>query len=285
MRPNRMKQNWREGRHVTVGWLGIASTHSAEVMARLGFDALCVDMQHGLIDYSNVWPMFQAISQTDTVPIVRVPWNDPQIIMKVLDAGAYGVIVPLINNADEAARAVAACRYPPDGIRSYGPIRAAAYGGADYAAHANDEIVVLGMIETKDGIQNLETICATPGLDGVYVGPADLSYALDLPPMADNPNPIHIEMCDRIVATAHRHGKKAGLHTNSAAFSANAIKRGFDYVTLTTDVVSITRGAKRELDDLRAYTSGEREAPAVAGSGPYQGMDWAQRVDDDDASL
>lgn len=269
MRPNRMKQIWSEGGFVTLGWLGIASPHSAEVMARLGFTALCVDMQHGLIDYSDVWPMFQAISQTDTVPIVRVPWNDPQIIMKVLDAGAYGVIVPLINNAEEAAKAVAACRYPPDGIRSYGPIRAAAYAGADYAEHANDEIVVLGMIETKDGIKNLEEICATPGLDGVYIGPADLSYALGLPPQADNPHPIHIEMCDRIVAAAHKHGKKAGMHTNSAAFSADAIKRGFDLVMLTSDVVSMTRGAKRELDDLKAYVSGEREVPAVGGSGPY----------------
>lgn len=269
MRPNRIKQIWAEGRAATIGWLGIGSSHAAEIMARQGFDAVCVDMQHGLIDYNDVWPMFQAISQTETVPIVRVPWNDPQMIMKVLDAGAYGVIVPLINNAAEAANTVAACRYPPDGIRSFGPIRAGMYAGPDYAAHANDEILVLGMIETKDGIVNVDAICATPGLDGVYVGPADLSYALGLPPQADNPHPLHMKTCDNIVAAAHRHGKKAGLHTNGAPFSANAIARGFDFVTLTTDVVSMTRGAKRELDDLKAYLSGDKQPPEVKPGGPY----------------
>src|SRR5919204_2872786 len=120
MRPNRIKQMWRDGKCVTLGWLSVSHGFSAEVMARQGFDALCIDMQHGLIDYNDVWPMLQAISQTDTVPVVRVPWNDPAIIMKVLDAGAYGVVVPLVNTRAEAEAAVAACRYPPTGIRSNG---------------------------------------------------------------------------------------------------------------------------------------------------------------------
>ena len=122
--------------------------------------------------------MLQAISQTDTVPVVRVPWNDPATIMRALDLGAYGIIVPLVNTAEEAAKAVAACRYPPVGMRSSGPVRAVHYGGADYLAKANDEIVVMAMIETKEGLANLDAICATPGLDAVYIGPADLSFAL-----------------------------------------------------------------------------------------------------------
>ena len=171
MRPNRIKQMWRDGKCVTMGWLSVSHGFTAEVMARQGFDALCVDMQHGTTEMSNVWPMLQAISQTDTVPVVRVPWNDPATIMKALDLGAYGIIVPLVNTAEEAAKAVAACRYPPVGMRSSGPVRAVHYGGADYVANANDEIVVMAMIETKEGLANLDAICATPGLDAVYIGP------------------------------------------------------------------------------------------------------------------
>src|SRR5262249_8577474 len=160
------------------GWLSVSHGFTAEVMARQGFDALCVDMQHGLTDLNSLWPMLQAISQTETVPVVRVPWNEPAVIMRALDMGAYAIIVPLINTAEEAAAAVSACRYPPVGSRSSGPLRAALYGGANYQAEANGEIVVLAMIETKEGLANLESICATPGLDGIYIGPADLSYAL-----------------------------------------------------------------------------------------------------------
>lgn len=254
MRPNRIKQIWRAGGCVTLGWCSLANSFSAEVMARQGFDALCVDMQHGLIDYNDVWPMLQAISQTDTVPIVRVPWNDPAMIMKVLDAGAYGVIVPLINTAAEAAAAVAACRFPPEGIRSFGPIRAVQYAGTDYAQHANEEIVIFGMIETRQGIDNLEEICAVPGLDAVYIGPADLSYALGLPPRGDNDDPLHLETCDRIRDVAHKHGKKAAMHCASPAFAAGAVKRGFDLVMLTSDVACMTAAARQQLGELRALT-------------------------------
>jgi 4-hydroxy-2-oxoheptanedioate aldolase len=255
VRPNRIKQIWRDGKWVTLGWLSVPNSFTAEVMARQGFDALCVDLQHGLNELPNLLPMLQAISQTDTVPVVRVPWNDPAIIMKALDVGAYGIIVPLVNTAAEAAAAVAACRYPPVGMRSSGPIRAMHYGGANYQAEANGEIVLLAMIETKEGLANLDAICATPGLDGVYIGPADLSYALGLPPRGDNPDPQHMAACERIRETAHRHGIKACMHCASAAFAAGAVKRGFDLIMLTSDVASMTAGARRQLDDLKTATA------------------------------
>ena len=255
MRPNRIKQIWRDGKCVTLGWLSVPNSFTAEMMARQGFDALCVDLQHGLNELGNLLPMLQAISQTDTVPVVRVPWNDPAIIMKALDVGAYAIIVPLVNTAAEAAAAVAACRYPPVGMRSSGPIRAMHYGGANYQAEANGEIVVLAMIETKEGLANLDAICATPGLDGVYIGPADLSYALGMPPRGDNPDPHHVATCNRILETAHRHGIKACMHCASAAFAAGAMKRGFDLIMLTSDVASMVAGARRQLDDLKAATA------------------------------
>ena len=252
MRENAVLRAWREGKPTVGAWLSLPNTFSAELMAHQGFDWLTIDMQHGLIDYNDVWPMLQAISQTDTVPVVRVPWNDPQIIMKALDAGAYGIIVPLLNTAEDAAKAVAACRYPPAGMRSFGPVRAGMYAGPGYVDEANDEIVLFGMIETRQGIENIEAICATPGLDCVYIGPADLSYALGLPPRGDNDTPIHLETCDRIRDTAHRHGIKAAMHCASAAFAAGAVARGFDLIMLTADVACMVAGARRQLDDLAA---------------------------------
>jgi len=255
VRPNKIKQMWRDKKPVTLGWLSVPNGFTAELMARQGFDALCVDLQHGLSDYSDLWPMLQAVSQTDTVPVVRVPWNEPAIIMRALDAGAYAIIVPLVNTAEEAAAAVAACRYPPVGIRSSGPLRAALYGGANYQAEANGEIVVMAMIETKQGLDNLEAICKTPGLDAVYIGPADLSYALGLPPRGDNPDPVHLATCDKIRDTAHRAGIKACMHCASGAFAGAAIKRGFDLIMLTSDVACLTAGARRQLEELKSASA------------------------------
>src|SRR3984893_10733928 len=255
VRPNKIKQMWRDKKCVTMGWLSVSHGFTAEVMARQGFDVLCVDMQHGTTDMADVLPMLQAISQTDTVPVVRVPWNDPATIMKALDLGAYGILVPLINTAEDAAKAVAACRYPPVGMRSSGPVRAVHYGGADYVAKANDEIVVMGMVKTTEGVANLDAICPPPGLDAVYIGPADLSFALGLPPGPDKSDPVHLAACDRIRDTAHKHGIKACMHCASAAFAAGAVKRGFDLIMLTSDLASMVAGARRQLDDLKAATA------------------------------
>ncbi len=254
MRPNKIKQMWRDGKSTTLGWLSISHGFTAEIMARQGFDALCVDLQHGTNEMSDVGPMLQAISQTETVPIVRVAWNEPAAIMRSLDLGAYGIIVPLVNNAEEAAKAVAACRYPPVGIRSSGPVRAAHYGGPGYQAQANDEILMMVMIETKEGIANMDEICATPGVDAVYIGPADLSYALGLEPRGDNPHPLHLETCNKILATAHKHGIKAVMHCATGAFAADALNRGFDMVMLTSDLSCMIAGAQAQLADLKANT-------------------------------
>lgn len=254
MRRNKIKQLWQEGKSATLGWLSISHGFTAEMMARQGFDALCVDLQHGTVEADSVLPMLQAVSQTDTVPFVRVAWNDPASIMRALDMGAYGIIVPLINNAEEAARAVAACRYPPAGIRSSGPLRAMHYGGGNYFDYANDEILMLAMIETKEGLANLDEICATPGLDAVYIGPADLSFALGLPPRPDNPDPLHLETCDKIRDTAHKHGIKAVMHCAGAEFAAGAIERGFDMIMLTSDINSMIAGVRQQLDAFNAKT-------------------------------
>ena len=127
-------------------------------MAKQGWDSLTIDLQHGVVDYPSALQMFQAISTTETVPMARVNWNEPGQIMKILDAGCYGVICPMVSNRDEAEKFVQACMYPPKGYRSFGPIRGLLYGGPDYGEHANDEILKLAMIETKESLNNLDKI-------------------------------------------------------------------------------------------------------------------------------
>jgi len=261
MRENIVRRLWSEGRHTVGAWLSIPDAFSAEVMAQVGFDWLCIDMQHGVIGYSQAVSMMQAISTTDVVPLVRVPWNEPSVIMKVLDAGAWGVVVPLVNSRADAEAAVAACRYPPLGIRSFGPTRATLYAGANYASRANAEVLCIVMIETRQALENLDDIMSVPGVDACYIGPADLSLALDLPPRADSDEPAHVAAVARILEAARRHGVVPGIHTASAAFAARCVKQGFQMVTLTSDAACLGRGAWQELQALREATKTEGATP------------------------
>jgi 4-hydroxy-2-oxoheptanedioate aldolase len=252
MRKNQALAKWRGGEQTIGAWLSLANTHTAEMMANAGFDWLCVDLQHGLVDDSDLRNMLPAISTTDTTPIVRVAFNAPDQIMRALDAGAMGVIVPLVNNAAEAAAAVAACRYPPLGGRSFGPIRAALYGGRGYAAEANSEIACIVMIETKEGIENLEAIAATPGLDGIYIGPADLAFALGLPPLGDTDNPEHLATVGRIQTACKAHDVAAGIHTSSSDFARRRLEAGFQFVTVGSDAGFVGAGAAAAVAAARA---------------------------------
>lgn len=259
MRTNVALAKWRAGEQTIGGWLSLANTHTAELLANAGFDWLCIDLQHGLLDYRDLLHMLPAISTTATTPLVRVSGNDPKQIMKVLDAGAMGVIVPLVNNRDEAASAIAACRYPPDGMRSFGPIRAALYGGRGYAAEANDQIACIAMIETKEGIANLEEIVTTPGLGGIYVGPSDLALALGLPPNGDTEEPLHLETVQRILDTCKRHKVPAGIHTSSLAWAQRRLAAGFEFVTLGSDAGFMMQAAARDLAAARGTQEVTRE--------------------------
>ncbi len=258
MRPNHVLRAWRADKQTVGAWIGIDSSYVAEALAHAGFDWLCLDMQHGLLDYNDVRAMLPAISTTQTIPFVRVPWNEPYEIMKVLDAGAYGVIVPMVNNRAEAEQAVGACRYPPQGGRSFGPIRAGLYAGAGYADEANSEIACVVMIETAEALENLDEIMSTPGLDGVYIGPSDLAYAIDLKPAGDNNEPKHVETVNRIYDCAKKHGIAAGIHTGSAEYTRRYLEKGFNLVTLGQDHAFMMRLARRELRQVREDTGVEK---------------------------
>jgi 4-hydroxy-2-oxoheptanedioate aldolase len=260
MRENGVKKLWQEDRPAFGGWLSIPSAFSAEMLAHQNLDWLCVDMQHGLIDYDTALAMLQAISTTSTTPIVRVPWNDQAIIMKMLDAGAYGVIVPMVNSRAEAETAAAACRYPPQGIRSFGPIRAVYYAGLDYFVYANQEVCCIPQIETATAVDNLDEILSVPGVDAVYIGPMDLSISLGLPPQMDSEVPAYAEARQRILEACQRHNVAPGIHTSAL----NAPKRaaeGFRMVLATSDSGALTRAVAEDVRGVRQAETGGPGGP------------------------
>ena len=251
MRENKLKSIWARGEAVVNGWLSIPSSFSAEVMANQGFDSLTVDMQHGVIDYQVAVTMLQGISTTGAMPLARVPWNDPARLMKILDAGAYGVICPMVNTRAEAEALVRACKYPPRGYRSWGPVRASIYAGADYGDHANDDIVVMPMIETAEAMKNLDDILSVPGVDGVYVGPSDLSLALGLKPRLDQTDAPVVEAQQKIAEACKRHGVVAGIHNSTATYALKMIAQGYQFVTLASDSRHMAMKAAEEVAVVR----------------------------------
>jgi len=251
MRENRLRKIWSAGQAAVNGWLAIGNSFSAEVMAHQGWDTLTIDMQHGVIDYAAMVTMLQAISSTETMPIVRVPWLEPGIIMKSLDAGAYGVICPMVNTREDAQRLVAYTHYAPRGTRSFGPVRATLYGGADYATAANDTIVAFAMIETAQALDNLDAILSVEGLDAIYIGPSDLSLALGCKPVFDDVDPPVAQAIAHIVERAKAHGVRAGVHNGAPEVARARIALGFDFVTLGSDARLLAAGSQTLLSAMR----------------------------------
>ena len=252
MRKNKLKQMFKEGVPIINGWLQIPSAFSAEVMAHQGWDSCTIDMQHGVVDYPNALNMLQAISTTDTTPLARVNWNEPGQIMKILDAGCYGIICPMVSNRKEAENFVKACVYPPKGFRSFGPIRGLIYGGSDYAKHADYEILKLAMIETKEALEKLDEILDTPNLDGIYIGPADLSLAVGEEPGFDRPeNTNAYKEISRILEATKKRGLLAGIHNGTAEYAQKMISKGFNLVTIGADQRFMSAGAKTTIEKIK----------------------------------
>jgi len=243
MRENRLRTLWQADKAAMNGWLAVPSSFSAEVMAHQGWDTLTIDLQHGVIDYQTMVGMLQAISTTPTVPVVRVPWLEPGIIMKSLDAGAYAVICPMVNTADDAARLVAYTHYAPRGTRSFGPVRASLYGGSDYPSKANDTIVAFAMIETAQALDNLDAILSVEGLDAIYIGPSDLSLALGCKPVFDDVDPPVAQAIQHIAERCKAHGVVAGVHNGRADVALKRIGMGFRFVTLGADARLLASGS------------------------------------------
>lgn len=264
MRENRLRTLWQDGGAAVNGWCAIPASFAAETMAHQGWDSLTIDLQHGVVDYQTAVTMLQAISTTPTVPFARVPWLDPGIIMKLLDAGSYGIICPMVNTRADAERFAGACRYVPQGYRSFGPVRALLYAGADYPTHANDTIVAMAMIETKEALANIDAIMSTPGIDAIYVGPADLSLSLGVAPKFDQETGPVAEAIDFIVGKAKQHGVIAGIHNGTPEYALKMVRKGYQFVTLVSDARLLAAKAAEFVGKMRDGLGAKPDAPKAA---------------------
>ncbi len=254
-----LRELWSDQQPTLGAWLSIASTASAEAAARVGFDYVCADNQHGAVDYQATVGMVQGVLVGGSRPIVRVPWNEPGIIGKMLDAGAEGVVVPMVNTVAEAEAVVRACRYPPLGARSYGPVLAGLRADT-YAADANETVAVIPMIETVQAVRNIDDILAVPGVDAIYVGPADLSLSLGLPPGNNDDRAEFTEALLTITAACRRAGVVPGIHS-SGALAELRLAQGFQMISVSADLLAMRARMGEELAQARGA---ERPAGSTA---------------------
>jgi len=246
----------RAGEVVFSGWCGLPYPVVAETIARDGFAAVTLDSQHGLWDVNTMPTGVAAVRQGDAAPVVRVPVGDFALVSRALDFGAEGIIAPMINSAADARAFAAAAKYPPVGERSWGPHRATTLAGladqSTYLREANDHVIALAMIETRAALDNLEAIVATPGIDGVFLGPSDLSIALSrgekLDPVS---NEVEREL-DRMVAAARKAGKIPGAYCHSAERAVALAKRGVRFLAVMSDLAMLHAGATAALKVLKA---------------------------------
>ena len=252
MRENNLRRLWAEGKCAINGWCAIPSPYLAEIMAHEDFDSVTVDVQHGMIHFETALGMFQAISTTDATPLARAPWNEPGILMKLLDAGAWGIICPMINSREECEAFVGACHYPPDGYRSLSAVRAGLYGGPDYRQKSNSTILTIAMIETRKALDNLKEIVTVPGLDAVFIGPNDLAFSMGYEPKPEPNDPEVVEAIATILEESHKAGIKAGIHVFKGEDVKVRANEGFDFVSLSNDYRFVVSAAKAELAKARA---------------------------------
>jgi len=251
---NPIREKWQQDQPVVNTFLSIPSPVVSEIMAQQGYDALTIDLQHGLVDYADALTMLMSIRSSGAGTIVRVPWLEASPVMKALDAGADAIICPMINSAEDAARLVSWVRYPPHGVRSFGPTRAGLLYGSDYNHTSNDQVICMAMIETAMGMENLDDIAATPGLDGIYIGPADLTLALTGDRYRrgfDRDEPEMVDALRRILDAAHKNGIRAGLHCGMPEYALIALRWGFDLVTLGNDIRLLTQSAQQAVKTVR----------------------------------
>ncbi|MBX9663413.1 aldolase/citrate lyase family protein [Novosphingobium sp.] len=250
-----IKQRWRRG-EVTLGaWLMVPSALSAEILSKSGFDWVLVDMQHGCMDYETAVNMIRAIDLSGAMPVVRVPWNEPGIIGRMLDAGAMAIVAPMIEGVEDARRLVQACRYPPAGRRSLGPTRVGARDGMGYVATANDRVCVIPMIETASALEAVEDIAAVEGVDALLVGPFDLSFALGLQPNDNDGKPVFDAAIARINAAARARGIASAVFSTAALAPLRA-SQGFQMISVITDASAIGMAGAQSLAAARAGIEG-----------------------------
>ena len=252
MKQQTLRDCWAKEKGAINAWCSIPSAVTAEMMSMNDFDSITIDMQHGLVDYQVALNILQVISGSDKTPMVRVPWNEPGIIMKSLDAGALGIICPMINTPEDAINFVGATRYAPEGHRSSGPTRALMVHGANYHNEANQKIISLAMIETVEALENVEKIAATEGLTGIYIGPSDLSISMGFNPGLDRVEPEMISAINKIYDACKSNNIKVGIHCLSPTYLKEKLSNGYDLATLASDVRIYAEGISNKIKEARS---------------------------------
>jgi 4-hydroxy-2-oxoheptanedioate aldolase len=265
MTVNRLRQLFAEGGSAIGGWCTTPSAFNAEVLAVEGYDYVCIDCQHGMIGYDAMVPMLASVARTGSTPLVRVPFNHTPWMGQALDAGAEGVIVPMVNTRSDAEQAAAACRYAPEGVRSFGPVRAGLFLNQAPPADVNRQVLCFVMIETVQGVENADEICATPGVDGVYVGPADLAISMGVAFGVDELPPAHGEAIDHVAKVCAARGIVPGIHTGGGADARRALDAGYRMATVSTDAALFRQTARTELAAARH----EGDRAGAPGGGIY----------------
>ncbi len=245
MYTNPFLSSWSHGGRLTGAWSSLPDPIAAEILGRTGFDYVCIDQQHGMIDDSTMFGMLQAVDASGAAPMVRVRWNEPPAIMSALDAGAAAVMVPMIQTRADAEAAVRSFRFPPRGMRSYGPTRARdVMGSAD--PDVVEQVACVVMVETREALADLDAIVSTPGVDAVYVGPSDLALALgEKPGCTSGP---FVSAVESVRAACQRHGVAVGIHNVNGPSAQHYLELGFDFVTVISDAVLLATAARIELD-------------------------------------
>ena len=257
MKKNRILELWQNNKACINGWLSIPNSFTAEAMSKMGWDSITIDMQHGLNDYNTSISMLQVIANSNAVALTRVPWNEPGIIMKMLDLGVMGVIAPMINTKKECEDFVSYCNYSPRGQRSFGPMRAQLVYGSDYYDNANDQIISLAMIETKEAVENIDEILSVPNLTGVYIGPGDMSSSYGFKPQFDvKEDPVYANI-KMIAKKAMKNGKIAGIHNGTVKYAKEMIEMGYKFVTVSSDFRSMSTHAQNIVNEMKNNEKGK----------------------------
>ena len=247
MRKNQLLAKLRAGEPVYGSWLTTGSPVLAEMAAQVGFDWLLLDTQHGYWTYEATINAFQVIGPTETVPVARVAWNDMALIGRLLDAGALGIVVPMVNSREEAERAAAAMRYPPEGQRSAGGSRLRLYGD-DYFPNANSEVMLAVMIETRGAAERAEEILSVPGVDGCFIGPGDLGLSMGT---FGRESEEHEAVLGKVLAAGNTCGVPVGLPCTNVQDAKRRAEQGFRLLTCASDIGACMEGLNRAFEELK----------------------------------
>ena len=263
MRINTVRKLMSEGKPTVGLWINMPSVVGAEALASVGWDWLTLDVEHGCMDYETQQNLFIAIGANGTMPLARIPENDTAVIKRTLDAGAYGVVVPMVCTAEEAKRAASACRYPPAGVRSAGGGRWRYWAGPDYLEHANNHILCIVMIEHIDAVARAEEILSVEGVDSCFIGPSDLSWSMGLNGKRDERHEAAIQ---QVLAAGKKVGTPVGLHCMSAQEVCKRMEQGFQFLACQNDasfMMSGVNAAFRTVAEGKAALA-ERKTPVTA---------------------